>query len=165
MGRLGRRDELAGQEIGRRNRIPQRKPGDHHDQRAPDHRPIFDLFAEIVAPHAWCAFGNAQIVGERLDAILGVLHRRQHGQRYALDEHLVRQHAEVIHRLGDQEYGRSTVDDAYDFDASHRHDHEFGPRLAGEFLGQAGDDQYRETRDQKRMFHALKDVKAPVFAR
>ncbi len=47
----------------------------------------------------------------------------------------------------------------------HRHDHEFGPRLAGEFLGQAGDDQYRETRDQKRMFHALKDVKAPVFAR
>ena len=65
VGRLGGRNHFAGKELGRRDRIPQDKPGQSHHDGSPDERPVLGFLAKGKAPLA-AVLAEPQVVKKSL---------------------------------------------------------------------------------------------------
>ena len=141
MSGLGRRDGLPGQKARYGDGVPQHESRDGHDDRAPDHCPVFHLLTEVVAGHLGMFFGETQVVTDDVDCIGNILKTWQHGHFGPAHPNLVAKKQNVVHALNHDPDGSDPVDDAHRLDAAHEGDHAFRKRVAHELLRQAGDGQ------------------------
>jgi len=84
---FGRRDELAGQEVGGGNRIPHHVTGDGHDNSAPDEGPVFRFLLVSISPALRFIFSQTEIEeedAERVGHIADAGRPMQWARRYGL---------------------------------------------------------------------------------
>ncbi len=138
------RDNLAGQEFGGGDRVPEHEAGDAHDDAAPDHCPIFGLLCEVVARQLGVLLGQTQVVTHHIDGIDDIAQAWQHGQFDTPHEDPVGQDGKVVDALQREGQRGNAMDDARRLDAAEQPDEPLGDRVAAELLDQAGEAQERE---------------------